>query len=154
MAGRRTALTRKLLDEMALLVETAWSIDDVCAQLGIHPSTWHRWRTDAEKGATGLKQEFCELAARVGTYRRSLAMGTLQRILTGEDRGARASDRLNAALGILRLDHTARHALEVSGPDGGAIPLGRPLDLSKLSRQELIELRKLMSKAEPEEAEE
>lgn len=141
--ARPTKLTRDLLDKLDTIAGDAWSIEDACAQLSIAEATWHSWRRDAEAGAGGMKAEFLTLAARVGPKRRELAWGAIRTVL--ENPAARDSDRVSAALGILRLDHTTRAAIELTGADGA--PLTERPDLSKLTTDELVQLRDLMAKA-------
>ncbi len=126
--GRPSGLTEDLIQELEEKAASYWSINDACAMLGITDTTWRKWRKrgNAEIEEWGEQEEECltaharfaRLAARVGApRRRTICAGVLQTIIMDKD--AKDSDRLQAALGLLRLDHTAK--LEVTGADGGAL---------------------------------
>lgn len=149
--GRPTKLTRELLDTLELIADDQWSIRDACMAIGIGETTWRRWEADPTPDPDPLLVEFRALAARVrvgsGDKIEGAAWGVLREVL--EDDKAPRAERITAATNALRL-RTA-HRVEVSGPDGGPIPTGKP-DLSKLSEEELLELHRLTAKAHtPEE---
>ena len=151
MAGRPLKLTNRLLTELNEIADDAWSINDACAYLGIHNTTWQAWRTqgntDRETGnhAT-VYARFSILAARVGApKRRRVAWSKLRQVLEGDIK-AEPHTVVSAALGLLRLDVALRS--EVTGLDGAPLNPDRGLDLSRLSDEQLVQLHALTALAE------
>jgi transposase len=58
MAGRKTKLTRELIDEASKLIRAGNYNETVCQYLGIHKSTWYKWLAEGEQANSGLKKEF------------------------------------------------------------------------------------------------
>jgi hypothetical protein len=123
--GRSTKLTEELIAELERTAAAHWSINDACAHLGITDKTWRNWKAVGEKEHEAGERDsihvrFLLLATRVGApRRRTICAGVLQTIAL--DKEAKASDRVAAALGLLRLDAASK--VEVSGPDGGALQI-------------------------------
>lgn len=58
MAGRKTKLTKSLIEEASKLVKAGNYNETVCQYLGIHKSTWYKWLQAGEDAKSGLKREF------------------------------------------------------------------------------------------------
>lgn len=142
-------LTTELLAKLDKIADDGLTIKEVCSHIGISPRTWRNW--EANTNSTELLDSFRPLAARVragmGTATDDLAWGVLREVADNTE--ARDSDRINAALAILRL-RTA-HRIEVTGRNGGHIQIGPAIDLNQLTADEIEILMRLTEKAQSKE---
>lgn len=148
---RHSKLTPELLAQLDAAAGTSWNVADACAVVGISERTWHNWRSqgeaDATAGTDSLHLQFLQTATRIGASRRQAAISSLRAAL--DDPDARHADRIAAAKVLLQLDGTVRHAVELSGPGGAPIAAAEsPMDLSRLTVDELRDLHRLTLKAE------
>jgi len=56
--GRKSKLTRELIEQAAKLIEAGNYQRHVAQALGIDHSTWYKWLSEGERTKNGLKHEF------------------------------------------------------------------------------------------------
>lgn len=142
MVGRKTKLTKDLMQEAERLLKLGVYTNVVCDYLGIHRSTWYRWIEDGEEAKIGLKREFCDMVVRAESHAEIRNLKIIQ--LEAEN------GNWNAARWFLEHKFPKRwgNRQELNLTGEVTQKVRNEVDLSKLSIEEIETLRELHAKLE------
>ena len=152
MAGRKSKLTKELIDEAVNLIKLGNYACVVANYLGVSESTWYRWLQEGEQAKSGLKREFWE------SIKKAEAVPEIRNVKIIQQA---AEENWQAAMTYLqrrfperwgRRDFRVNGEIQHTGKDGGSIELENKINLDKLTDQELIILEKLLTSENTEES--
>ena len=147
--GRGTRLTEEIGEKIVTAVRSGAPLEVAAQAVGIPPGTFWEWLArgegkDPDRPATPLYADFAERVRRAEAEAHVLTVGTIRQAV---QRGS-----WEAARAWLRMRWPSHYAerTEVSGPDGGAVPLEIAGVLEGLSDDDLDRLaRRLRSSLAP-----
>lgn len=152
MAGRKSKLTKELIEEAAKYIRAGNYANVVANYLGIGESTWYRWLQEGEVANSGLKREFWESIKKAEAVPEIRNVNIVQKA---------AEENWQAAMTYLqrrfperwgRRDFQVNGEIQHTGKDGGSIEIENKINLDKLTDQELMILEKLLSNEEDNES--
>lgn len=148
MAGRKTKLNQKLINDAARLLKGGNYIDTVCEFLGIGTSTWFRWMREGEESKSGLKRQFWEAVKKAEAEAEIRLVTDLQKIASEDQKWQAIAWMLERKYPDKwgrkdRLQAEIQH----SGKDGGPIKVEQKVNLSNLSDEELLVLEGIVEKS-------
>ena len=152
MAGRKSKLTKELIDEAVNLIKLGNYACVVANYLGVSESTWYRWLQEGEQAKSGLKREFWE------SIKKAEAVPEIRNVKIIQQA---AEENWQAAMTYLqrrfperwgRRDFRVKGEIQHTGKDGGSIELENKINLDKLTDQELMILEKLLASEDTEES--
>jgi hypothetical protein len=115
MAGRRTKYTPETVDRILQGVRLGMTDRLTCAYAVIETTTFYRWMQDKKEFRDAVTRTEAQLAAATMAIVRNAALGDKE---SGTPPDWRAAAKLNE----MRFPKDfGRQAIEISGPDGGAI---------------------------------
>ena len=152
MAGRKSKLTKELIEEAVKLIKVGNYAVVVANYLGIGETTWYRWLQEGEQAKSGLKREFWESIKKAEAVPEIRNVNIIQKA---------AEDNWQAAMTYLqrrfperwgRRDFQVNGEIQHTGKDGEPIEIDNKINLDKLTEQELILLEKILTNEENNES--
>lgn len=136
--GRKTKLTKKLINDAEKLIKLGNYNTTVCQYLGIHQSTWYKWLQEGEQAKSGLKREFFD---RIKSAESHAEIRNVQLIQQS------ANDTWQAAAWYLERKFPDRWGKKdkVDANLNHSGNVAKKVDLSELSIEELREIAQLNS---------
>lgn len=145
MAGRKSKLTKELIEEAAKYIRAGNYACVVANYLGIGESTWYRWLSEGEQAKSGLKREFWEAIKKAEAVPEIRNVNIIQQA---------AEENWQAAMTYLqrrfperwgRRDFQVNGEIQHTGKDGDSISVESRINLDNLTEQELMILEKVLS---------
>lgn len=150
MAGRKSKLTKELIEEAAKYIRAGNYACVVANYLGIGESTWYRWLQEGEVAKSGLKREFWESIKKAEAVPEIRNVNIVQKA---------AEENWQAAMTYLqrrfperwgRRDYQVNGEIQHTGKDGSPIEVENKINLDNLTDQELMILEKLLTREDTE----
>ena len=145
MAGRKSKLTKELIEEAAKYIRAGNYACVVANYLGIGESTWYRWLSEGEQAKSGLKREVWEAIKKAEAVPEIRNVNIIQQA---------AEENWQAAMTYLqrrfperwgRRDFQVNGEIQHTGKDGDSISVESRINLDNLTEQELMILEKVLS---------